>query len=386
MNAAVGAVGFGVWLFVVAFIPTNGFAANGTPPGLEVVLPEQPLPGGEGGGLTVHVEAGRRARDFHVTFEQAAGGAYYVHFDGANWSAPIELTAGRPFRSGVHLAIDAANTAHAAWVEGGGDRRGTLRYRSICDGRAGAVEDVHAPQGWNECDIAVDPTGRVLIAGNTETQQELAVYGRTGDGWVRTVLPSENTLHKWAPSIVAVDSDLLFVAFRRKDAHPFVWQARVGGGWTMDAATPWRSYEPNAIPHGRGIIAASMDGFVYRVEHRDNGFVTSHHDVRATRRGVIRGQHVGIGRTDRGTLVLAHSDMRNEDQRDRTIDATDRFYLSCSRDDGATWIFNHPVADEAGQGHGNLAVQGNWIMAVWPDIRGGPHVRYTLLRDGGSES
>lgn len=344
------------------------------------VISDRPLPEATGGSLAVHVEAGSRERDFHLTFER--NGAFYVYYDGDNWGTPIQLTADRPFRSGVHLAIDSDNVAHTAWVEGGGDRNGTVKYRWIRSGLPGPVENVHAPQGWNECDIAVDHSGRVVIAANTTTQSEMAVYERqTEGGWKQTVLPSDNTLHKWSPSIVFAEDDLLFVAMRRKDAHPFTWQVRDKGVWTKDGATPWRSYEPNAIAHGRGIIASSMDGYVYRVEKRDGAFVTSHHDVRTTKRGVIRGQHVGIGRTTSGTLVLAHSDMKQPDQRDRTIDAAHRFYLSWSRDNGTTWIYNQPVAAEAGQGHGNLAVNGNWIMAVWPDTRGGPHLRYSLWRD-----
>jgi hypothetical protein len=282
----------------------------------------------------------------------------------------------------VHLATDEKNVAHAAWVEGGGDRKGTLKYRPIREGKPGPTEDVHAPQGWNECDIAVDRSGRIVIAANTTTQNEIAVYERQAAGdWKQTVLPSDNTLHKWAPSVVFAEDDLLFVAMRRKDAHPFTWQVRDRGVWTKDAPTAWRSYEPNAIAQGRGIIAASMDGFVYRVEKRGDTFVTSHHDVRTTKRSVIRGQHLGIGRTTSGTLVLGHSDMKQPDQRDRTIDPEHRFFLSWSRDNGTTWTYNQPVAPDTGQGHGNLAVNGNWIMAVWPDIRGGPHIRYALRRD-----
>lgn len=52
---------------------------------------DQALPGGEGGSLTIHVEAGRRARDFHVTFERAGRGQY-VSFDGVNWTAPLPVS------------------------------------------------------------------------------------------------------------------------------------------------------------------------------------------------------------------------------------------------------------------------------------------------------
>lgn len=346
---------------------------------LQTVISERELPGAEGGSLTVHVEAGRGGKDFHVTFER--DGAHYVYFDGERWSAPVRVTGGRPFRSGVHLAIDRENNAHLAWVEGGGDRRGTVKYRRIDRGRASAVEDVHGPQGWNECDIAIDARGRPVIAANTTTQSELAIYEKESGAWRRTVLPSDNSLHKWAPSIVSADDDLLYVVFRRKDAHPFTWQVRRNGVWTKDEATPWRSYEPNAIARGSGLLASSMDGYVYRIERRDEGFATSHIDVRETKRRVIRGQHVGIGFTDAGTLVLSHSDMRNDEQTDRTVEAVDRFYLSYSHDGGTTWTYNRPVATESGQGHGNLAVNGNWIMAVWPDVRGGAHIRYMLLAD-----
>ena len=150
---------------------------------------------------------------------------------------------------------------------------------------------------------------------------------------------------------------------------------------TKDAALPFRSYEPNAIAHGPGLIASSMDGYVYRVTKQGDTFVTSADDVRAAKRRVIRGQHVGIGLTDAGTLVLSHSDMANEDQRDRTIAPTDRVYVSFSGDGGKIWTYNHPLAAEPGQGHGDLAANGNTVLAVWPDIRGGGHRRYSLLED-----
>jgi hypothetical protein len=52
-----------------------------------------------------------------------------------------------------------------------------------------------------------------------------------------------------------------------------------------------------------------------------------------------------------------------------------------STDNGSNWTYNRPVAVEPGQGRGNLATNGSWIMAVWPDIRSGPHIRYSLWRD-----
>ena len=375
--------GWARWAFL-GLISVSGALAGEATSQLRPVAADQVVPGASGASLTVHVEAGMGRRDFHVTFER--DGAWYTYFDGAGWTVPVQVTAGAPFRSGVHLAIDRDNGAHVAWVEGGGDRRGTVKYRRIRPGggtvQLGPVEDVHGPQGWNECDIALDHAGQPVIAANTTTQSELALYERQADGrWRQTVLPSDNSLHKWAPTIVAAEDGLLYVAFRRKDAHPFTWQVRDRGVWSKDAATPWRSYEPNAIPHGRGLLASSMDGYVYRVEKSGDTFITSHHDLRQMKRRVIRGQHVGLGRTAAGTLVLAHSDMANEDQRDRTVGGNDRIYLSRSSDDGRTWTFNVPLAADPGQGHGNLAVNSTWIMVVWPDIRGGPHLRYSLLED-----
>jgi hypothetical protein len=294
------------------------------------------------------------------------------------------VTTSPPFRSGVHLAIDHRNTAHLAWVEGKGDRGGTVYYRTMREGKPGVIETVHAPQGWNECDIAVDAGGRPAIAANTSTQNELAVYERSATGWMRTVLPSDNPHHKWAPSIVFAADDLLFVASRRKDAHPFTWWVRDGGRWTKDAKLPARSYEPNAIADGAGIIASSMDGYVYFVGKFEGRFMTSHRDVRAMKRGVIRGQHVGVGRTSNGTLMLSHSDMTNAETKERTIGARHRFYYSFLFNRGEEWTLNQPVAAEPGQGHGNMAVNGEWAMLVWPDIRGGAHVRFSLLRDPGA--
>ena len=56
-------------------------------------------------------------------------------------------------------------------------------------------------------------------------------------------------------------------------------------------------------------------------------------------------------------------------------------YMSFSRDGGKTWTYNQPLAAAPGQGHGDLAVNGNTVLAVWPDIRGGAHLRYSLLND-----
>ena len=340
------------------------------------------LPGAVGGSLTIHVEAGRAERSFHVTFEREGKGQY-VYFDGAQWSELIVVTRSAPFRSGVHLAIDGQNVAHLAWVEGTGDRQGTVFYRTVRNAQAGPLEKVHAPQGWNECDIAVSSTGQAVIVANTTVQPELACYERTENGWVGTKLPSDNREDKWAPSVVWADDDLLFVASRRKDRHPFTWRVRDNGQWTKDAAVPARSYEPNGIPYGAGMIASSLDGYVYIIEKRGGEFVTAHRDVRMMKRGIIRGQHVGIGLTRAGTLVLCHSDMRHEDQKLRTILPEHRFYYSFSRDLGKTWTLNQPVAETSGQGHGNLAANREWVMLVWPDVRTPAGLRFSLVRDPG---
>jgi hypothetical protein len=280
------------------------------------------------------------------------------------------------------MAVARDNTVHFAWVEGSGDHGGTVYYRTARAGQLGVREMVHAPQGWNECDVAVDAAGSPVIAANTTLIEEMAVYERTDSGWTPTVLPSDNTLNKWAPSLTFAESGLLCVAFRRKDKHPFTWQVRQDGRWSKDTRMPARSYEPNLIASETGFIASSLDGFVYFLDLRDGEFVESHRNVRTMKRGITRGQHVGLGMTTHGTLVLSHSDMTNANVRHRTIGPEHRFYYSFSRDRGQTWTFNRPVAVEPGQGHGDLGVNREWIMLVWPDLRGG--IRYTLLRDSGA--
>lgn len=166
---------------------------------------DQPVPGAEGGSLTVQVEAGRAEKEFHLTFQR--DGAYHVSFDGAKWSAPLQITMGRPFRSGVHMAVDRDRTAHFAWVEGGGDHNGTVYYRTARAGKLGPTETVHTPQGWNECDIAIDDAGSPVIAANTATTSQMAVYERTDSGWKPTILPSDNELYKWAPFSVRSDPE-----------------------------------------------------------------------------------------------------------------------------------------------------------------------------------
>jgi hypothetical protein len=51
-----------------------------------------------------------------------------------------------------------------------------------------------------------------------------------------------------------------------------------------------------------------------------------------------------------------------------------------SVDGGKTWKANRTVTkDRAGQGHGNVAANGNIVMMVWPDMRDGLHLRYRLI-------
>src|SRR5690606_32703072 len=65
---------------------------------LTAIVSDEPLPGATGGSLTVQVEAGRRARSFHVTFER--DGAWYTYFNGSRWTKPVQVTEADPFRSG----------------------------------------------------------------------------------------------------------------------------------------------------------------------------------------------------------------------------------------------------------------------------------------------
>jgi len=342
------------------------------------IVKDRPIPETEGAGMTVHVEPGTNDSDFHITFWNEA--ITYAHYDGRSWSSPIKVAENWPFRSGAHMAIGPDNAAHLSWVQGGDDRHGTVMYCKINDGRIEEIQPVHSPQGWNECDIALNSLGEPTIVANTDVQSQMAVYEQTSSGWSKTVIPSNNGLDKWAPTIAFANDDLLLVAHRRKDRHPFVWSARDNGVWTIDNATPWRSYEPNAIPFQNGILAASMDGFVYKVQKRNGAFATSALNARETKRGIIRGQHVGIGLTDDGVLFLGHSDMSNDNPRDRKIGDESRIYYSYTPDQGLNWTYNVPVSQDAGQGHGDLAANGSDVMIVWPDIRNGNHLRFTHLQ------
>jgi len=78
-----------------------------------------PIPGTEGGNLASRVEAGTGEGDFHVTYEIAEKGTFYINFDGAAWSNPIKVHSDAAFRSGTPVGIDSSNNVHFAWVPGG---------------------------------------------------------------------------------------------------------------------------------------------------------------------------------------------------------------------------------------------------------------------------
>jgi hypothetical protein len=344
---------------------------------------DQAIPGAQGCGITVHVEAGKNERDFQLTYEKMGSGGYYLYYNGTTWSQPLQVIADAPFRSGVHMAVDSKNHVHFAWINGPSDRGGNLKYRKWDGNILSNIEIVHTSQGWNECDIAVDNQDGAQIAANTSSNSVMARYYRTGAQWQTEPLPANNSEHKWAPTIVCTKGGKIYITYRRKDGHPFVWQAYFNGKWSLGQSIT-RTYEPNGIAVGEDLYAASLQGRVYFVKGIGTGPVRSYYKSFGGACGIIRGQHVGIGMTDRGMLYLSYSNMTNTNIKDRTITQSHRYFYALSPDSGNTWTQGNVrlTQDNSGQGHGNMAVNRTWIMFVWPDMRQGLHLRYSLKHDG----
>lgn len=346
----------------------------------DIVIDRQ-IPGTSGGDLACHVEAGTNSGDFHVTYEVEGEGTYYVYYDGSGWETRINVHTDRAFRSGTHMAIDNNNNVHFAWCpggysftgSGGSDRNEPLKYRKLSGTVLSSIEIVNSSQGWNECDIAWDKlNSRPIIAANGNVQPEMCVYEKTGAIWTKKSLPNTvGSLDRWAPTIVCTDQGRIIVGYRYKDGHPFTYTVREPDMTWISEESSSRTYEPNAIPISEGLISASAQGNVQQlIRTADNTYfalVPSFGSV-----GYLRGVHCGLAMTSNSNLYVCYSNQTNSDIKDRTINTGDQYYYKISSDEGTKWESVQTVTnDNSGQGHGNCAANGNWVMFVWPDMRGG---------------
>lgn len=329
---------------------------------------DQPIPGADGGWMTVHVEAGLAPKSFHVTCEKGdsiqGGLGHYLQFNGRIWSRLIPITADKPFRSGVHMAVDPKNGVHFCW-----GANGKIHYRALIGSLLGPVEVV-TDAYWIQGDVAVTPDGGIFVAA-TPSEQLAVVFERQGPGqWKRHELP--HTAKIWAPTITAATNGDLFVVARENEggSHATACWKRSGGTWNDKAIVlPGHNFEANVQALDDGDFIATC----YRSDRhpwllRSDG---TRQRIAATQ-GWARGQHVGLARTVDGIWWTSYSTQGGVDEaliQNRTVDQRWRSFFATSSDRGATWT-QHPITqDESGQGWGNLAVNGEWVMMIWPDAR-----------------
>jgi len=358
-------------------------AASGLKPG-EVI--DQAIPGAEGSWMTVHVEAGRKPRSFHVTHEKGAtvqgGLGHYIHFDGQSWGAPIQITEENPFRSGVHMAIDGKDNVHFCW---GADKK--IKYRALIDGKLSSIEIV-TDAYWTQGDVTVTSDGRVYVAA-TPTEKLMVVFERQGPGqWNRQDLPHEFKV--WAPTITATPKGNLFVVAREDNGSPnghatLFWK-RIDGRWNeKPSSIAAHNFEANvyALNDTDFLISCYRAGGRVYQDDRTHWVVwpDNTRSQISRNKGQARGQHVGFARTDDGKWWASCSNQGESKEallEDRTVDQRWRSFYAISSDQGKTWTEYCVTGDESGQGWGNLSANGNWVMMLWPDAREN-RIRYNLF-------
>lgn len=349
---------------------------------------DQPIPGTDGGTLSIHVASGKGENDFHVTYEKDGG--YYVCFNGKKWSDPIQITQGQSYRSGYQMTIESDKKIHFVW---GPENRGIIKYRALINDVLGAEQTVIL-DSRGESAITADGSGTLYIAATAPEGNVMAVHTKKPGGtWTMERLPrNESPGNRWSPGICITDGGKILVTYRHLTTdprdHPTNYCIFENGLWLQECTVPGHKFKTQPIAVGEDFIFAAGNApntidFIHL--HAIGG---GRYDTFIKRidgpRGRIRGQRVGLAMTDYGTLVATHSNMHApHPSTNKTIESIDRYFYSTSRDKGRSWITTIPVtSDTTGQGHGNVAVNGNAVMMVWPDMRDGLHVRYSLYRDG----
>lgn len=102
--------------------------------------------------------------------------------------------------------------------------------------------------------------------------------------------------------------------------------------------------------------------------------------------GQLRGQAVGLAVTQSNAVYASYSSQNGAsgDINNKNVTGSAKSYYAVSRDNGQTWTEFRATQDNTGQGWGNIAANGNWVMMVWPDARGGKGLRYNLIEDAQS--
>jgi len=349
---------------------------------------DEPIPFTSQGTSTIHLHEGRAPGDFHLTFEREGDGGYYTYFNGLQWTAPVKVTDEPTYRGGVNLAVDARNHAHLAWgVElPAGEYR--VLYRSVSALAPGPIETVQAAADHPECAIAIDAASRIVVAGTTEANIGIGLHWRgPADVWKSSLAPTPTARGCWAPAVACADGGHVYLAYRnRENDSPTYWNVWREDAWTGYRYIPGHKFQPFARADGAAcLLTANAHAFAQfmRIEpDRDGGYTVSTAPI-APKLGRLRGAHVGLARTARGTLYASHASIENPDTLTKTVRPGDFFALHASRDGGLSWSPAQRVTvDVAGQGFGNIAANGDVLMAVWPDVRGGElHLRYRLWRD-----
>jgi len=338
---------------------------------------DQAIPGTNGAGIAIHVAAGNHNGDFHITYEKS--GIYYRYYNGQNWESAIKITGDAPFRSGAHIAVDRNNNPHFVWGNSG------CHYTKITDNQVQNQENIPGTGGWNQCDIAISYAGRILVASNSGTHNKHAVFELLSNGsWQKIHDLPVGSDGRWAPNITTTRGGIIYVATRsRNGSHNLLWNVIKDGKVSENYQQSGHWFEPNGIAIGESFAAAALDGghFIHASPTNDGPHYIYYTKIGAAT-GRLRGALIGLGMTSGNTLYASYSNQGNSDINDRTIRPSHSYYYSISKDTGKTWETNKPVTtDASGQGHGSMAVNGNWIMFAWPDMREGLHVRYSLMLD-----
>jgi len=346
---------------------------------------DAPIPLTARGTSTVHLHEGRAPGDFHLTFEREGDGGYYAYFNGVQWTAPVKVTEGPTYRGGVNLAVDSRNQAHLAWgIELPADEYRVL-YRSVNALAPGPIETVKDGADHPECAIAVDATDRIVVAGTTDAKIGMGLHSRESAGvWRSSLAPTPTARGCWAPAVACADGGRVYLAYRnRENDSPTYWNVWREGQWTDYRFVPGHKFQPFVRADGAAcLLTANAHAFAQfmRIEPDRDGNYTVSTAAIAPKLGRLRGAHVGLAQTAHGTLYASHASIEYPDTLTKTVRPGDFFALHTSRDSGRSWSPAQRVAaDVAGQGFGNIAANGDVLMAVWPDVRGGElHLRYRL--------
>jgi hypothetical protein len=342
-----------------------------------------PITAAKGGWIQVNLQSGTKGNDFHLTYESGKRG-HYIYFDGKKWGAPVAITAGEPVRMGVPIAVDKDNVAHMCWSEGGFGA-GTIQYRRVARGLASPSETVTEFSSRHGCHLACDDKGQLFLVARAKADTDLTLFRRAGKGWAATKIPPSPTGHKiFDPRLASAGKGSLYLvsSTNRKPltGQPVIWWKYDGGTWTEPRLLAQHHFEMTILPTADGFIGASMrsDKLPYLTTSRDERTKISDKPSK------LRNGTFGLARTKAGTLYVGHTTQNGAPGgsiHNRAVAATDVFYYAVSSDGGHTWEDRRATEDSSGQGWGTLAANGNTVMLVWPDNRGGGGLYYRLIED-----